>query len=145
MYKIERKAAGYYLTFSGLIPKEEMRRWVEDSRRALEPEAGPFGVIVDMTALSPVPPEVQEILVEGQRLYKERGMVRSSVVVNSAATARQFMGLAKTSGIYLWERYMDGSNRNCFATALAWVKDGVDPDARRQPVSRGALQSNSVP
>lgn len=129
MYKIERKKSGYVLTFGGLISKEEMNRWVEESRQALASETTPFAVVVDMRTLAPLPPEVQEIMVEGQQLYKEKGMTRSSVIVNNAVTSMQFRRLAKDSGIYEWERYIDGSQDGCFDIAIAWAKDGIDPDA----------------
>jgi hypothetical protein len=129
MYKIERKTSGYLLTFSGNIDSDEMEKWVSESQDVLASEPGDFGVIVDMRNLAPLAPEVQQIMVKGQQAYKEKGMKRSAVVVNNAVTKLQFQRLAKESGIDAWERYIDGSATQDWAkVAVAWVKDGVDPD-----------------
>jgi hypothetical protein len=131
MYKIERKTSGYLLTFKGLIEKDEMQRWCSESRRALSTESAPqFGVIVDMRDLKPLPEDAQHEMVVGQQLYKEKGMNRSAVVLNNTVTTLQFKRLAKESGIYQWERYIDASKSpNWVDTAVAWVRDGRDPDA----------------
>lgn len=129
MHKIERKTSGYMLTFGGFITVEEMQQWVDESRQALETEQGGFCVIVDMRTLAPLTPEAQQVMVGGQQLYKQRGMTRSAVVVNNALTATQFRRLAQQSGIYQWERYLDGMRPGCLESAIAWGKDGVDPDA----------------
>ena len=128
MTKIERKNSGYLLTFAGIINREEMQAWVEASRKALESETRGFCVIVDMRTLAPLPPETQQVMVEGQKLYKARGMTRSAVILNNAVTAMQFKRLAKESGIYQWERYLDGAQPGHFEAAVAWGRDGVDPD-----------------
>jgi hypothetical protein len=128
MHKIERKTSGFLLTFADIIHAAEMRDWVAESRQALESENGAFCVIVDMRTLAPLTAEAQQAMVEGQKLYRERGMTRSSVIVNNAVTAIQFRRLAKQSGIYQWERYFDGTQPGCFEAAVAWGRDGVDPD-----------------
>lgn len=131
MYKIERKSSGYLLTFGGIVDNNEMARWVEDSKSALQKENSlQFGVIVDMRTLAPLPPEAQELMVKGQQLYKEKGMQRSAVVLNNSVTTMQFKRLAKESGIYAFERYIDASQKaNWTDTAVAWVREGKDPDA----------------
>ncbi len=49
------------------------------------------------------------LMEEGQKEYKERGMTRSVVILDSAIMAMQFKRLAKDTGIYQWERYIDAS------------------------------------
>ena len=131
MYKIERKSSGYLLTFGGFIDQDEMARWVEESRSVLLSETkSQFGVIVDMRTLSPLTPDTQELMVKGQQLYKDKGMKRSAVVLNNPMTTMQFKRLAKESGIYAFERYIDASKTaNWSGAAVAWVRDGKDPDA----------------
>jgi hypothetical protein len=130
MYKIERRPSGYILTFAGAIDKKEMLQWVEESRESLKSAPSQFGVIVDMRDLPPLPPESQEAMQEGQKLYKAAGMTRSCVVVKNSVTALQFKRIAKETGIYAWERYLDASEiADWQKTAVAWVKDGIDPDA----------------
>ena len=130
MYKIERKSSGYLLTLAGTVETDEMQKWVDESKMALTREtATSFGVIVDMRNLAPLPPETQELMVQGQKLYMDKGMKRSAVAVNNKVTALQFKRLAKESGIYQWERYVDASSTPDWAgVAIKWVVDGIDPD-----------------
>jgi hypothetical protein len=83
MYKIEKTAGGFTLTFGGLMNKAEHERWVEESERALAGCTKPFGVIVDLRTLKPLSPDAQAVLVQGQGLYKRAGMERSVVILNS--------------------------------------------------------------
>lgn len=130
MYKIERRPSGYILTFSGNIDTDEMQRWHNDSERNLSTEtSSSFGVIIDMRNLQPLTSESQALMVNGQKLYKAKGMKRSSVILNNEKVCTQFKNLAIQSGIYSTERYIDASNNNNpVDTSIAWVKDAVDPD-----------------
>jgi hypothetical protein len=129
MYKIEKKTSGYLLTFGGLIDEDEMSKWVKESEVALQTAPATFGVIVDMRELKPLTPEAQAIMVNGQGLYKQKGMQRSAVILANAVLTFQFKRLAQQSGIYAFERYIDGSVHEDWAKiAVAWVKDGIDPD-----------------
>ena len=131
MYRIERRESGYLLTFGGVINAAEMRRWYRDSRRALAAENdSAFGVIVDMRTLAPLEQDAQAIMIDGQSLYRKSGMERSAVILSKAMVTVQFKRLAKQSGIYDWERYIDASTTPKWAEkAINWVKFGVDPDA----------------
>jgi hypothetical protein len=129
MYKIEKKSSGFLLTFGGNIDAAEMQRWADESKKVLATAQAPFGVIVDMRTLKPLSPEVQGIMVGGQGLYKQTGMQRSAVVLNDTITTIQFKRLAQQSGIYSFERYIDASaTPDWTKVAVAWVKDGADPD-----------------
>ena len=129
MYKIEKTAAGFTLTFGGLMNRAEHERWVEESERALVGCTKPFGVIVDLRTLMPLTPDAQAVLVEGQGLYKRAGMERSVVILNSPLMTMQAKRISKGSGIDAFERYIDASNdENWRKHAVAWVKFGVDPD-----------------
>jgi hypothetical protein len=128
MYRIEKQDPGYRLTFGGYIGRDEMEAWLKESLRLLSSELEDhFGVIVDMRTLIPLPPDAQAVMIEGQRLYREKGMRRSAVILNNPVTTAQFQRLAKASGIYEWERYLDASNvPDWEARALAWVKKGTE-------------------
>lgn len=130
MYKIEMRPSGFLLTFSGFITADEMQKWVDESRDALKTAVAPFGVIVDMRELKPLPVDAKEVMETGQKLYKMAGMQRSFVAVNDSVTAMQFKRIAKDSGIYAWERYIDASQSPDWQkAAVDWVKNGIDPDA----------------
>jgi hypothetical protein len=129
VYKIEKRPSGFLLTFGGFIEKDEMDRWFAESVVVLQGAVAPFGVIIDMRVLQPLRPEVQAVMVEGQKRYMTAGMQRSCVIVANAITAAQFKRLAKESGIYAFERYLDAEQTPDWTKpAVAWVKEGVDPD-----------------
>lgn len=129
MYKIETKDYGYKLTFSDFIKVEEMQNWVKDSEKALAKASKAFGVVIDMRGLKPLPLDSQTHMQTGQKLYKEKGMVRSAVILEGAITTSQFKRIAKETGIYEWERYIDASKEeNIEKKAIDWVHKGIDPD-----------------
>lgn len=129
MYKIEKKDYGYRLTFGGFIEPDEMKAWVEESKSVLQSASGSFGVFVDMRTLKPLPAEAQAPMQEGQKLFKETGMVRSVVILANAITKMQFKRIAQETGIYEWERYIDEqSDPDWEKTGIAWIKDAQDPD-----------------
>ena len=129
MYKIEIKNYGYKLTFGGLIDAEEMKKWVADSKQALNTAPSKFGVFVDMRTLKPIEKESQAIMEEGQKLYKAKGMERSVVILESVLVTMQFKRIAKETGIYNWERYISAQDKPDWEKiGIAWIKDGVDPD-----------------
>ena len=129
MYKIDKTYYGFKLTFGDFIKEDEMKQWVEESRSALSGAPASFGVFVDMRTLKPLPPGAQSYMEEGQKLYKDKGMKRSVVILNSASIQMQFKRLAKESGIYAWERYIDASNTpNWEKVGVDWIMNGVDPD-----------------
>jgi hypothetical protein len=104
---------------------------VKDSERFLRTVLPGFGVFVDMRGLKPLSEEAQKVMVRGQALYKKAGMKRSVVVLASAVIAMQFRRLAKESGIYEWERYLDPSTHPDFeSVGVAWLEKAADPDKK---------------
>lgn len=129
MYTIERKPYGFKLTFADLIKPDEMKKWVDESQRAVSMKSGNFGVFVDMRDLKPLPPESKTIMESGQKLYKEGGMERSVVILSNTILTMQFKRIAKESGIYQWERYIDSSKEaNWEKIGEDWIFKGIDPD-----------------
>lgn len=130
MYKIEKKEYGFNLLFSDFVKADEMKQWVNDSEKVLAPSNGEFGVFIDMRTLKPLLPDTQEFIQQGQKLYKQKGMVRSVVILDSPITTMQFKRFAKETGIYEWERYIDASNNpNWEKVGIDWIRNGIDPDA----------------
>jgi len=129
MYQIEKKEYGFKLTFGDFIPSDEMGRWLEDSKKALTFPPKEFGVFVDMRTLKPLPPESQTLMEEGQKLYKQKGMSRSVVILSSATVTMQFKRIAKETGIYKWERYIDASaTPDWEVKGKEWLVHSTDPD-----------------
>jgi hypothetical protein len=127
MYKIEKLSYGYKLHFSGNMKVEEVMKWQEESKKALINNNESFGVMIDMRELSPLMPDAQKGIEEGQQLYKAKGMNRSAVILNSPVVTMQFKRLAKQSGIASNERYIDASKDTTWErTALNWIEKGID-------------------
>ncbi|MDH3890383.1 MAG: hypothetical protein OEV49_04815 [candidate division Zixibacteria bacterium] len=128
MYIIEKTEYGYHMTFGGKILEDEMAAWVEESVQVLAEQRGKFSVFVDMRTLEPIASESQVQMQKGQRMYKQKGMERSVVILESATLTRQFQRIAKQTGILLWERYIDASLvKDWEKVALDWIKNGVEP------------------
>lgn len=128
MYKIEKTNLGFHLTFAGAMTKAEIEKWYAESEEALKGQQGPFGVIIDMRTLALLPVEAQGEMVRGQAMYRSRGMERSCVILDDAITRIQFMRLARKSGIFKYERYIDASaHKNWLAEARDWVSHAVTP------------------
>lgn len=128
MYLIENKEYGFHLTFGGKILEDEMAAWVEESRLMLTKRQGRFSVFIDMRRLEPIASESQVQMQKGQRLYKQMGMERSVVILESPTLARQFRRIAKQTGILLRERYIDASIEPDWENVgLDWVENEVEP------------------
>jgi hypothetical protein len=127
MYKIEKTSYGIKLTFGGFIQKEEMAQWVTESEKVLSSLSKKFGVMVDMRELKPLTTESQLEMQKGQKLFKTNGMERSVVILNDPIITMQFKRIAKETGIYLWERYIDASKRpNWEELGKKWLINAID-------------------
>lgn len=130
MFNIEKKNYGVALTFDGFIKKEEMQEWVNETKKVVPTMNNAFGVLVDMRTMKTLPRDSQELMQEGQILFKQKGMERSVVILNSATVTMQFKKIAKETGIYQWERYIDASKViNWETVAKSWLEKAIDPDA----------------
>ena len=127
MYNITEQKFGFLVTFSGMLDTGELNEWYDESEKKLsQRKVVPFGVIVDMRNMSPIAVETREVLKKGQRLYHEKGMQRSSVVISNAIALMQIKQVSKESGIYQWERYFDAEVQTDWPQkALLWVRNGV--------------------
>jgi len=82
-----------------------------------------------MRSLKPIPPESIPKMEEVQKHYKMKGMTRSVVILNTAITTMQFKRIAKETGIYEWERYLDASKIDDWENiGIKWLTDQIDPD-----------------
>ena len=125
MYKIQKETKGnltvFNLTFSGFIKQDEMHRWVEDSKKELASVSGEFVVNVDMTEMKPLPADAQKEMQSGQKLYREKGLKRSAVLINSAVTKMQFERIAKETGLDEYERYFSSEEPNYEISINDWL------------------------
>ncbi len=134
MYKIDKTDYGFKLTFGGNLTSDELTNWKEDSKKALQGVSGRFGAMIDMRQMAPLTKEAQPIMAEGQKLYKSKGLERSAVILASPILVIQFKRIAKETGIYDWERYIDATSApNWEKMGQDWLIKRVDPD--KKPVT----------
>ena len=72
-----------------------MTRWLNESKTQLTTVSGKFGVIIDMRELAPIDGETQAVMVEGQGLYKDKGMAKSAVILANPVVTQQFKRLGQ--------------------------------------------------
>ena len=129
MYDLEKTGYGFRLTFSGQVTAKETAEWLKESKEALAGQTPGFDVFVDMRTQKPLPEDTHEDMLEGQRLYKSKGMSRSVVIVKSHLLALQLKQFAKETGIYKWERYVDASvDPDWEKIGVDWLEHAIDPD-----------------
>lgn len=128
MYSIEKKKFGIHLVFSGTISSGEMREWFAESGEFLRTTKGTFGVLVDMRELEVIPPDAINKMIEGQKLYRISGMVRSAVLLRNFSIKNQFAGIARESGIFPGERYIMETGRDRYDEAVNWLVNEIEPD-----------------
>jgi len=133
MHRIEKKEFGFQLTFGGdRIEVAEMNQWRQEAQGALAGAGKAFGVLIDMRTLKPgaIQPDAQKVMVEGQGLFKKAGMQRSCVILQSATVTMQFERIARESGIFAFERYVNAAAKPDWeAKAVGWIRNGIDPNA----------------
>ena len=129
MLKTEKVDYGVKLTFAGFIKKEEMAQWVLEAEKIISTLPSKFGVFVDMRDLKPLPHDAELEMQKGQKLFKQKGMERSVVILSNAVTTMQFKRIAQETGIYQWERYIDASKAtNWEESGKKWLVSSIDPD-----------------
>lgn len=130
---------GFRVHAPGYITPAEARAWFEDLKARVQAlEGKPFGLMVDSRTQKANPPDTQELIKESMVWLRSHGMVRSVVVLDSTVALIQILRLAKATGVYAYERYMDAlKDPEWEAKAVGWIKDAVDPDLP-QPEQRQA-------
>ncbi len=129
MYSVDETNYGYRLFFADRIPADEMQRWFEDSKKILGNQKHEFfSVLIDMRNIRPLDVEAKAIMEKGQVFYRENGMQRSAVIMNSNIVALQFVKIGKTTMIGQNERYIDANQYPDWEQrALRWLESGQEP------------------
>lgn len=134
MFTIETTSYGIKVRREGFPADEESRELLTQYLKALENakrSMKAFGHMFDLRGFKPGGPETQEIIKTIMQKFKEAGGVRSGVILDSPIAVMQIRRLARESGIYAWERYVDPETHPDFEQkAIAWIEYGEDPDTR---------------
>ncbi|MBJ6762446.1 hypothetical protein JGU66_16875 [Myxococcaceae bacterium JPH2] len=124
-----RTEYGFRANASGYITPAEANAWFDDLRAKVAIKKGrPFGLMVDIRGQKANPPETQEIIKQAMGWLRQNGMVRSTVVLDSAVARLMMVRMAKQTGVYQWERYLDASKDTEWeAKAIDWIVHGHEP------------------
>lgn len=129
MHRIEQTKYGYKLVFEGFLQKQDLTTLLDDMKQTVRPRGGAFPVLLDMRHSRAFPADAQVILKEAILFFKQAGMDRNAVVLNSAIATLQARRLAKETGIDGASRYIDASTEQEWEkVALDWLVRAVDPD-----------------
>ena len=122
MYRIDVTHYGFKLTFEGTFSVAEMSKWRMDSVKALRDNPmKPFDVLIDMSKMGPMFPDVKKELEEGQALYRRMGMRRSAVLTPSILVAKQLRDIAASSKIASNERYLGIDEKDAENRLNSWL------------------------
>ena len=130
---------GFRVHGPGYITPAEARAWFEDLKtRVLAREGKPFGLLVDSRTQKANPPDTQELIKESMVWLRGHGMERSVVVLDSTVALIQILRLAKATGVYAYERYLDAlKDPDWEAKALDWIIRSIDPDLPQPAQQQG--------
>jgi hypothetical protein len=128
MFQLEKTEYGIKIVFEGFIQADEMREWVEESKKLIETMPETFKVMVDMRKMKTLPPDAKKILEEGQKYYISHGGSGSAVIVRDVITKEQQRNIGMRSGVSETEVYIDGSQPDWEQKALNWLVNGTRPE-----------------
>jgi len=113
----------------GFFTLDEANDWRKDYERIVPGLKPGFGQLVDLRDKKAYTPEVNQVIQDVMRYVRKGGLTRSAVIVSSAMTKMQISRLAKETGMYEYERYLDATaDKDWERKALDWIQKGVDPD-----------------
>lgn len=121
---------GFRVHAPGYITPAEARAWFDNLKtQVLALEGKSFGLLVDSRTQKANPPDTQATIKEAMVWLRGHGMERSVVVLDSTVALIQILRLAKATGVYAYERYMDAlKDPDWEAKALGWIVRHEDPD-----------------
>lgn len=129
MYEINETEYGYHLIFEGFFKREDMELWLDDIKKTVSSQSGPYGVLVDLRHAAAFPAEAQEVLMEGINYCLSQGMERNAVIVSNAIAKIQASRIAKESGMAANVRYIDASaNPDWEKMGTEWITQAADPE-----------------
>ena len=141
--RTEETSYGYRSTIADPVSLDELRAWVADVD-LLTRGRQTFGQLIDVRRRERLSGdhEQQGIIQDQMTLVKERGLLRSCVVVANRQVALKIKQLAFATSVYEWERYLDGADPDWEQLAVDWIVRGIDPEDLGRPAD--ARESRSA-
>ena len=130
MIRMEDATWGLRIMMQGQPSRQELSKLLDDLRKAL-PTARPFfGVILDMSGVGPINPELRDLLLHAQRILQSRGMVRMAAGLSNGLAASQIRRLSSETGVSPGLRCLDSRDPAWQLAAEHWAVSGHEPDDR---------------
>lgn len=131
MIKFEDAAWGLRIEMKGQPTRQELSKLVDELRKAL-PNARPFfGVILDLTGIGLITPEMRDMLLLIQKQLQARGMTRQAACASSSLAASQIRRISVDSGVVQGLRCIDVANPDWQRLAEHWAVSGREPDGSK--------------
>ncbi|MCP4613204.1 MAG: hypothetical protein GY845_31320 [Planctomycetes bacterium] len=130
MYAVEKTDLGIKVRLTGFIEQEEANEWFQEMLKKVEGIHKDFCVFVDMRGFEPATQDIQKQFASIQKIYRDKGMLRSVVILDNIVATVQLIRTAKESGIYANERYISAENNPHWEQqGMDWLTHKKDPDA----------------
>ena len=127
-YTVSATPFGYRASFTAPFPPAEAQAWFAELKRVLPRTPRPFGQLIDAREQKVQDAGSVPIVEEAQNWVRAQGMNRSAVVVSSTLVKMNLTRMSRETGMIEYERYIDGSDPAWETKAMAWLKDGVEPN-----------------
>ncbi len=102
--------------------------WRKKIKEAVTQLNDEFHVLVDLRKCVLLPPECKPIIEDVESFCKANGMQRSVLILATDIAVMQTKIVAKKTGIYEWERYINAStNPDWEEIAMNWLIKEIDP------------------
>ena len=120
MHTVEKTDFGIKVRMTGFFEKEEGNEWFQEMGKKVEGIHKDFCAFIDMRGFKTATEDIQQQMAGIQTIYREKGMLRSVVILDDIIATMQMQRTAKESGIYAHERYISAENNP------HWEQQGMD-------------------
>ena len=128
MIKVEKRPYGLYVTLSGDITPDQVRKYETDVNELWPPEAGPRSSIMDIRELLLPNTDALQMLMQFFPRAKENGLQRLAIIVKSPGIKARAIQLAFEVDRPDMIRFFDTSKTADWQVqSLDWVIHGFDP------------------
>lgn len=143
MYKVERTDYGIKATIRGVLDASDAVSLRDEFVVLLGKQDGPFSLLVDARDLVPPDKEGANLLQECEEVALKAGMHRMAFILQSPVLKALVRQIAHLSGTAEMSKYINCMKLdNADQVALAWVGDGIEPEAISNPIDQ---QSQFIP
>ncbi len=136
MFKIEQADFGIKVTVHGALHISEVDSLKTESVRLAGQQSGSFSILVDARGMVPPDQEGTDLLQECEELILRAGMTRMAFILSSPVLKAHAVQLAHLSGTASVSRFIvESQTEDAEQVAIAWARDGIDPEMTEKSVN----------